>query len=728
MPGAQLEAGHAFVDLVPRLDKTAAAGAEAQMGAAFGGLSSKAKATGLAIGAGLAVGAVAAGAAAFAIGASFDDAYDTIRVKTGQTGAVLEGLKGSFKSVVSAIPTNFGDAGAAIAGLNQSLGLTGKPLEELSKQVLELSRVTETDLAGNVKGVSELFVNFGIGADDQADKLDRLFRASQATGVSVGDLAGAMASGGSVLRQAGLSFEQSAALVGLLGKAGVEAGSVMAPLSRAVASAAKEGKNAGDVFRGAFDAIRTAPSATAAAGAAIEVFGAKAGPKLAGLIREGKLSYEDLAKTISAGGDTIVGAAKETNDFGESFNILKNKVLVAVEPLATGFFNAVSSLVPKLEPLVAWIGEKLPLAIEWAKDKFEEWKPGLETVRDIFVTVGEKVLWLGERVIEAVGWIIDNWNLVKPVMEAVAALILLVMIPQWIALGVKATVSAATQVAAWVSTKAAAIASTVVSSVQMGIQVAKWIWLAATAMANAAIIAAAWLLSLGPIAIVVAAVIAAVALIIVHWDTIKDAAAAVFNWVKDNWPLLLAIITGPIGLAVLAVVKNWDKIKDAVSGVKDWIVEKWDAIVAFITGVPGKITEAAKGMWDGIKGAFKSAINAILKVWNALEFKIPGFKIGPVGFDGFTLGVPDIPLLARGGTVARAGLGIVGDQGPELSGLSRGATIVPLDVAAMIAGVARTGDGTGQSLHFEVHNPVPEPATVSIPRMIRRAAVALGTR
>ena len=82
----------------------------------------------------IAVGAVAAiGVAAFKMGAEFDDAYDSIRIGTGATGARLDGLKDTFKSVVTDVPASFGDASSAITGLNQRLGVTGPRLRDLSE-------------------------------------------------------------------------------------------------------------------------------------------------------------------------------------------------------------------------------------------------------------------------------------------------------------------------------------------------------------------------------------------------------------------------------------------------------------------------------------------------------------------------------------------------------------------------------------------------------------------
>ena len=46
-----------------------------------------------------------------------------------------------------------------------------------------------------------------------------------------------------------------------------------------------------------------------------------------------------------------------------------------------------------------------------------------------------------------------------------------------------------------------------------------------------------------------------------HWDKIKEAALTVYNWVRDNWPLLLGI--SPVHLtAVVLIIRNWDTIRD----------------------------------------------------------------------------------------------------------------------------------------------------------------------
>lgn len=312
-------------------------------------------------GAGIMVGAGAVAAGLFEIGSSFDEAFDNIRIGTGATGPALEGLQNDMKAVAGAVPTSFGDAGKAITVFSQKLGLTGAPLQTLSSQVLELSRMTGTDLSGNLTAVTDVFNNFGVGAGDQSGKLDLLFRASQASGVSVAELAGTMSGAGVVLREVGLNFDQSAGFIATLAKAGVDANDVMPALSKSLAVAAKNGKDASAVFSDTFNAIKGAPDDVAGAGIALDVFGAKAGPKLAAMIREGKLSYEEMTAAISGGGETILGASGDTQDFAEKLTMLKNRVFLAIEPIATRVFNKIGEVMdqlgPKVEQLTAWMTE-----------------------------------------------------------------------------------------------------------------------------------------------------------------------------------------------------------------------------------------------------------------------------------------------------------------------------------------------------------------------------------
>lgn len=525
-------------------------------------------------GVGVAAGAVAAGKALFDIGSQFDEAYDHIQITTGKTGPALAGLKKDFKAVVAEVPTDFESASNAIGFVNQKLDLSGKAGRGVSEQFLELSRITKTDLSGNMSAASDALNIFDITGKKIPGTLDLMFRASQQSGMGVADIASQVASAATTLKPFGFGIEQTTALVATLGKAGLSASDVMPGLGKALATAAKDGKPAGEVLGDIFAKIKNAPDDTAAMGAAMDVFGAKAGPKLAGLVREGKLSYEEMLRTIQNGKGTIIGTGKDTQDATEKFQMLKNKGLDLIEPVAMKVFNAVGKIA----------------------DGFNNLSPGMQ-----------KAILIAVAVVGVLGGIAAAVVLLGPVFAAVGAVI--------------------------------AVAIGIITS---------------------------------PITLVAVAVVALAFLFVKNFDTIKGAVMGVVDWVRNNWPLLLAILTGPIGLAVL------------------FIKDHFGDIVSFVKGVPGKISGAAHGMWDGISGGFKTAINTIIRGWNNLEFKVPGFGVGPVHFGGFTLGMPNIPMLAKGGTATSAGWSVVGDDGPELRYMPEGASVVPLDRAL---GAGGGGDG-----------------------------------
>ena len=190
---------------------------------------------------------------------------------------------------------------------------------------------------------------------------------------------------------------------------------------------------------------------------------------------------------------------------------------------------------------------------------------------------------------------------------------------------------------------------------------------------------------------------------------IIDIAKEVFNWVKDNWPLLLAILTGPIGIAILLITRNFDTLKDAAMSVVNWVTDRFQDLTGFLSRIVGSVqgilrsiadaikypidaaTEAVKWVTDkfnelvdffkglidsvrntigGIAGAIKDPLNSVIRAWNRIQFEIPGIDVGPVHWGGFTVGTPDIPELAKGGMVMRSGLAVV-HEGEQFSGVGK---------------------------------------------------------
>jgi len=95
--------------------------------------------------------------------------------------------------------------------------------------------------------------------------------------------------------------------------------------------------------------------------------------------------------------------------------------------------------------------------------------------------------------------------------------------------------------------------------------------------------------ALGPLLLIIGAIAALVVagyVIYRNWKTIWNgihvAVKFVWDWIKQHWPLLLAILTGPIGIAAMLIISNRDKIWDAIKAVWNWIKTAWNQILGWL--------------------------------------------------------------------------------------------------------------------------------------------------
>lgn len=352
------------------------------------------KVAGVAMGGALAagVGAAIAGKIAYDLGAEFDAAFDKIRINTGKTGKPLEKLKKDFKAVFASVPTDADTAADAISNLNKRLDLSGKPLRALSKNMLELSRMTETDLTGNIQSITRLFGDWSVSTAGQVPTLNKLWRASQKTGVNIKDLSDLMVQFGSPLRNLGFDFDTAAAMFSKFEKEGVNIQTAMPGLRMALKNFASDGKDPQKALEATFKAIDKAGSVAEANTIAFEVFGTRAGPDLAAAVREGRFEFDNIERSMRKGKDTIMRSSKDTRDLGENMQVLGNKLKVVFEPLGTLVFHTVGKI---SEALAA-----LPVR-KWSNDvqrfvKYnEDFKDVLDAVRVALRVLGavSKVAW-----------------------------------------------------------------------------------------------------------------------------------------------------------------------------------------------------------------------------------------------------------------------------------------------------------------------------------------------
>lgn len=340
-----------------KLKKTAGTASGATAAMAPSGKMGKALAAGALGFAAVGVAAAAGAAELFKVGEQLDDAYDKIRSGTGKTGKQLEGLKKDFRSVAQQVPNDFAETGTAIADLNKRLGLAGKPLRSMARNMLDLSRITETDLEGNIKSVARSFTDWEVPVKNQTRTLDGLFRLSQRSGASVADIADNMQKFGSPLRTLGYNVGEAAAMFANFERAGVNMQTMVPGLKLAIGNLSQPT----DDLRSKLEKLHVATddpkkglqrimallsnesslSRIDKMNLAMDVFGKRAGADMAEAVKQGRFNVGSFIQTFNKGRDTIRKTADDTNDTAENMGIFWNKVKIAVAPAADAVFNAV---------------------------------------------------------------------------------------------------------------------------------------------------------------------------------------------------------------------------------------------------------------------------------------------------------------------------------------------------------------------------------------------------
>ncbi len=352
------------------------------------------------------------------LGGEFDSAFDSIRIGTGATGDALEGLTNDFKEVYKSVPTTMEDASSAIADYNTRLGLSGDALQGLSVQAIQVSDMLGEDLSGVVEKSSQAFQQWGIESDNMGTSMDYIFKVSQSTGMGFNSLMSNMQSFGPQLQSMGYSFEEAAALMGQMEKAGVNTEEVLGAMKKSVGTLAKDGISATEVMTSYAEKIKEAGSEAEAAALANELFGTRAGSTMAAAIRNGTMNVEDLTKALVDNQETIQGAAQDTYDWAETFQMIKQQAEVSLQPLAGIIFDTFSKMAPIIGSLFEKLGPIIEQTMELAMPFVEDFlNQAIALLEDIMPLINDLAAALLPILFELVG------NLLPPIMDLIRAII-----------------------------------------------------------------------------------------------------------------------------------------------------------------------------------------------------------------------------------------------------------------------------------------------------------------
>ncbi|UWM52068.1 phage tail tape measure protein [Streptomyces carpaticus] len=426
-----------------------------------------------------------------------------------------------------AITDSVEDAADILRGIAQS-GLlppeaTEAQMRDMGRRVADTAAVMGEDVSAVSRAVGQM-MRTGV-ADSAEQAMDILVRGTQNGNNAAGDLLDTFTEYSTQFRSLGLDGATSLSLI----QQGLQGGARDADVvADAIKEFAIEAVAGGDKVRDGFEAL--------------------------------DLDADALFEAIGTGGEgardaftTVLDTLRDVEDATERNEIATDLFGTKAEDLAAALYSLdPASAVDALGDVKGAVDDAGDAMRDNAATKIEVFKRGL--TQGVVNVLGTQVIPAFER---AGRFIRDHGTELK----VAAGIITAVLLPALIRSGIQATITGTQVVAAWV---------------MMGIQ----------SMLNAAKMAAAWLIAMGPVGLIIAAVVGLVALIIANWETVKEWTIKIWDWLwqKLKWVAEKVVDIFLNFTLVGLIIKHWSTIKTKTT-------EIWNNVVDWIKKIPGRIVD-----------------------------------------------------------------------------------------------------------------------------------------
>lgn len=381
---------------------------------------------------------------------------------------------------------------------------------------------------------------------------------------------------------------------------------------------------------------------------------------------EGKLTADIYNSAIDSMAATTAGAMDaQSKTFNGMMSTLQDNLTTVAGLITEKLFTALSGLLERLLPIVEAFANAYKETGSFKTALLEAMEAmGLEK----WIEFGKEVKNVCIEIKDLTTAFLENEQLITTI-----AIVLGTLTTAVLAFNAATILSNASMVAQEVILNAMILAETI-----------------ATATTTALGTAIAFLTS--PITLVIAAIgalIAIIYLLIKNWDAVKEAASKCWDWIVQKWKGASEWFKNVILTPLTTGWNNfWTGVKTGASNAWANLQNIWSGCVGwFKSTIISPVSSAFKGLWEGIKSfltnplegiktMFRNAFNWIIDKVNALigglnKIKLPDF------LGGGGINIPKIPTLWKGSNYTMGGLTLVGEQGPELLTLPRGASVTP---------------------------------------------------
>ena len=290
----------------------------------------------------------------------YDSGCDIIIKKTGATGDSVQQFSDIYDYLVNniAVTDPYEKAGSAVGELNTQFGLTGDALQSASTSVMEFAEINDSDVTSSVQSAEQAMASFNMTSDQLPGVLDAVTYAAQTTGASADTIFQSCISGSETLQSLGLSFSESAILMGQFSQAGVDSSTAISVLGKAQVKFAGEGKTMQQGLSDLQSVINSNASEEDKLAAVTDVLGSKGALNFLKLAESGKLNFADLASSA----DASVGSVSSTFD---SVTGSDEQLELALQNLQSAFATLGGAIAEALLPIIQTLAPLIKNLADW---------------------------------------------------------------------------------------------------------------------------------------------------------------------------------------------------------------------------------------------------------------------------------------------------------------------------------------------------------------------------
>ena len=699
-------------------------------------------------------GALAAGVASVKMAGDYEQGLNIFKSVSGATAQQMAMVAAKARELgqdASLPGVSARDAANAMTELSKA-GLSVNDTLAASKGVMSLAKAGQIDVADAATIAAQALNAFKLKGSDAGKVADVLANGANASATDIRGLSLGLQQSAAVASQFGVSLEDTVTTLGLFANRGMQGSDAGTSLKTMLISLANPSKKAANLMHqlginaydasGKFVGMRQLAqnlqnglkglSEEQKQQALATIFGTDAFRAAAFLADSAGKSYDDMSKAVGRSGAAMDLAKAQNSGFNGALDNLKS----TIETVATDFGQ---KLLPELTKIIKQLADSG--AVEAFGNILTGLLPVLKMVAAGFVAL---------KLAHVIGWFGQLFVKVKEAGSVIAALSTVLRTNP---LGLIITVIAAlipflidlenhfhifSNAVEWIKTAWNGMVEWF-TGIFTGIgQALSNVWQAITTAFNNV---TAFLQNWGPtiLAIMFWPFSLLIGLVITFKDQIMAVLNALWGGISAGFQAVTGFIQAVFQTASAVVMAVWSPIAGFFGGVWNQIRGIFSGVGNFFGAVFGWAANAASGALNSIIGVASGVYNAIASFFrpigtvagNMIGGTIRGVVNGIIGMvqNGLNSfismingaagiinkipgvhipGIPHIglPRLAFGAKNYAGGVTLVGERGPELVNLPKGADVYTATQTANAFRNSRGGGGGVTIQHMEVHNDV----------------------